>query len=135
MCGEDMAYTTQHDLETSVQGLPPPIQPALLDFGLYRFSICQFWGMKPVPAVQKEPVMSTIPTLILQGEYDPVTPPANGMLAAQTLSKSYFFLFPGVGHRVASPSSCPSDITNAFWEHPAEKPDASCISSMQEPFT
>ena len=79
--------------------------------------------------------MSTIPTLILQGEYDPVTPPANGMLAAQTLSKSYFFLFPGVGHRVASPSSCPSDITNAFWEHPAEKPDASCISSMQEPFT
>ncbi len=135
-CGEDMPYTTQHDLETSVQGLPPPIQPALLDFGLYRFSICQFWGMKPVPAVQKEPVRSTIPTLILQGEYDPVTPPANGMLAAQTLSKSYFFLFPGVGHGVSSPtSSCPSDITNAFWENPAEKPDACCISSMQEPFT
>ena len=103
MCGEDMAFTTQHDLETSVQGLPPQIRPALLDFGLYRFSICQFWGMKPVPAVQKEPVMSTIPTLILQGEYDPVTPPANGMLAAQTLSKSYFFLFPGVGHGVYSP--------------------------------
>jgi pimeloyl-ACP methyl ester carboxylesterase len=129
-----MAYTTQHDLEASVQGLPPPIQPALLDFGLSRFSICQFWGMKPVPAVQKEPVRSTIPTLILQGEYDPVTPPANGMLAAQTLSKPYFFLFPGVGHGVSSPTFfCPNDITNAFWENPTEKPDASCISSMPEP--
>jgi pimeloyl-ACP methyl ester carboxylesterase len=133
-CGEDMAFTTQHDLETSVQGIPPQIQPALLDFGLYRFSICKFWGMKPVPAVQKEPVRSTIPTLILQGEYDPVTPPANGMLAAQTLSKPYFFLFPGVGHGVSSPiSTCPNDITNVFWENPTEKPDASCISSMPEP--
>ena len=91
--------------------------------------------MKPVPAVQKKPVMSTIPTLILQGEYDPVTPPANGMLATHTHSNSYFFLFPGVGHGVSSPtSSCPNDITKAFWENPAEKPDASCISSMQEPF-
>jgi pimeloyl-ACP methyl ester carboxylesterase len=133
MCGEDAAFTTQHALKTSVQGLPPQAQPALLDFSMSLFSVCQFWGMKPVPAVQREPVMSTIPTLILQGEYDPVTPPANGMLAAQTLSKSYYFLFPGVGHGVSSPNSCPSDITNAFWENPTEKPDASCISSMPEP--
>jgi len=135
MCGEDMAYTTQHDLETSVQGLPHPIQPALLDFGLFRYSICQLWGVKPVPIIQKEPVRSTIPTLILQGEYDPVTPPANGMLAAQTLSRSYFFLFPGVGHGVKSPvSTCPQDIMNAFLANPTEKPDARCISSMPEPF-
>jgi pimeloyl-ACP methyl ester carboxylesterase len=134
MCGEDMAFTTKHDLEASVQGLPPAIQPALLDFGLFRYSICQFWGMKPVPAVQKEPVSSHIPTLILQGEYDPVTPPANGMLAAKTLSKSYFFLFPGVGHGVSSPtSSCPGDITRAFLKNPTERPDASCISSMPKP--
>jgi pimeloyl-ACP methyl ester carboxylesterase len=134
MCGEDMAYTTQNALQTSVQGLPSQIQPALLDSGLYRFSICQFWGMKAVSAVQKEPVRSTIPTLILQGEYDPVTPPADGMLATQTLSKSYFFLFPGVGHGVYSPiSTCPDDITQAFLENPTEKPDGSCIGGMPEP--
>jgi pimeloyl-ACP methyl ester carboxylesterase len=134
MCGEDMAYITQRDLEASVQGLAPPIRPALLNFGLSRFSICQLWGMRPAPAIQKEAVSSTIPTLILQGEYDPVTPPANGMLAAQTLSKSYFFLFPGVGHGVSSPtSSCPVDIKKAFLENPTTKPDASCISSMPEP--
>jgi len=70
----------------------------------------------------------------LQGEYDPVTPVANGMLAAQTLSKSYFFLFPGVSHGVYSPiSSCPDDINQAFLENPTEKPDASCISGMPEP--
>ena len=73
-CGEDAAFTTQHDMETSLQGLPPQVRPALLDFALSKFSVCQFWGMKPVPAVQKEPVTSTIPALILQGEYDPATP-------------------------------------------------------------
>ncbi len=133
MCGEDMAYTTQHALETSVQGLPPAIQPALLNFVLSRYSVCQFWGMKPVPAVQKEPVRSSIPTLILQGEFDPVTPPANGMLTAQTLSNSYFFLFPGVGHGVSTPLSCPNDIEQAFLDNPTQKPNASCISSMPEP--
>ena len=117
-----------------MQGLAPAIQPALRDSGSNRYASCQIWGVKPVPAIQKEPVTSSIPTLILQGEYDPVTPPTNGMLAAQTLSRSYFFLFPGVGHGVNSPTStCPHDIISAFVANPTEKPDASCISSMPEP--
>ena len=133
-CGEDAAFTTQHTLQTSVQGLPPQAQPALLDIGLSWFSVCQFWGMSPVPVVQKEPVRSTIPTLILQGEYDPANSPANGMLATQTLSRSYFFLLPGVGHIIHSPTStCPDTIPEAFWDHPTEKPDTSCINSMVEP--
>ena len=53
------------------------------------------------------------------------------MLAAETLSKSDFFLFPGVSH--APTSSCQYTIIQAFWDHPTEKPDASCISSMPEP--
>lgn len=133
-CGEDAAFTTQHAVQTSVQGLPPQAQPALLDFVMSSFSVCQFWGMKPVPPIQKEPVTSSIPTLILQGEYDPRTPPANGMLAAQTLSKSYFFLFPGLGHAVQYHSTCPNTIIDTFLENPTVKPDASCISSMFEPF-
>ena len=135
-CGEDMAIITQNDLEISAQGLPPQIRPALLDSDLFNLSACQVWGMKPVPTLQKEPVRSTIPTLVLQGEFDPVTPPINGTIAAQTLSKSYFFLFPGIGHGVMAShaSNCPNDIMNAFMENPTVKPDASCISNMYEPF-
>ncbi|HEX6556136.1 MAG TPA: alpha/beta fold hydrolase [Ktedonobacteraceae bacterium] len=134
ICGEDAAFTTRQALKISVQGLPPQAQHALLDLSMSLFSVCQFWGMSPVPVVQKEPVRSTIPTLILQGEYDPATPPANGMLAAQTLSRSYFFLLPGVGHFIHSPTStCPDTIPEAFRDHPTEKPDTSCINSMFEP--
>jgi hypothetical protein len=49
--------------------------------------------------------------------------------------KPYFFLFPGVGRGVHPVNNrCPYDITQAFRENPTEKPDASCISSMPEPF-
>ena len=134
MCGKDAAFTTQQDLKTSVLGLPSQVRPALLDLSTSMFSVCQSWGVKAVPTIQKKPVKSSIPTLILQGEYDPATPPANGMLAAQTLSRSYFFLLPGVGHGIHSPTStCPDTIPEAFWDHPTEKPDTSCIKSMFEP--
>ena len=95
--------------------------------------VCQFWSVKPVPEVQKEPVTSTIPTLIMEGEYDPVTPPANGMLAAQTLSRSFFFLFPGVTHGVKTPNPCPGTIEHSFLDNPTGRPDATCMSSMPEP--
>ncbi len=132
-CSEDMAYTTLQYLQASVQVLAPELRPAVLASLQEYYRSCQSWKVKPVSAVQKEPVTSSIPTLIMEGEYDPITPPANGMLAAQTLSRSFFFLFPGVSHGVQTTNPCPHDLEYAFLDHPTEKPDASCISTMPEP--
>jgi pimeloyl-ACP methyl ester carboxylesterase len=133
-CSEDMAFTTPQDLAASVRILEPQLRPALLSYLQESYSICQLWGVKPAPLVQKESVTSAIPTLILAGEYDPVTPPANGMLAARTLSKSFSFLFPGTGHGVQYTNPpCADEIIFAFQEIPAEKPDSSCIDKIGEP--
>jgi pimeloyl-ACP methyl ester carboxylesterase len=132
-CGEDMAYTTPQRLQASVQVLAPELRPGMLATLLGYYSTCQLWHVQPVPAVQKEPVTSSIPTLILEGEYDPITPPANGILAGRTLSRSFFFLFPGVSHGVSTTNPCPGIVGQAFLDHPTVKPDASCISSMPEP--
>ena len=133
MCSEDMAYTTPQALAASVHVMVPELQAGMLTSLQSNYQVCQSWNVKPVSAVQKKPITSSIPTLILEGEYDPVTPPANGMLAAQTLSRSFFVLFPGISHDLQTTNPCPIDIENAFLDHPTEKPDASCISSMQEP--
>lgn len=134
-CGEDMAFTTPQDLATAVRILEPQLRLYLRSFLQESYSICQLWGVKPVPLVQKEPVTSAIPTLILAGEYDPVTPPANAMLAALTLSKSFSFQFPGTGHGVdyTHNPSCADEIIFAFQEISAEKPDSSCIDTIGEP--
>ncbi len=132
-CGEDMAFTTLQNLDTSVDVLRPEIRYAILASLQSAFAVCQVWGQQAVPAVQKQPVTSSIPTLILSGEYDPITPSSNGQLLEKTLSKSLFFLFPATGHGVFDTNDCPDSIISAFLQNPTEKPTAACILSMHEP--
>lgn len=60
--------------------------------------LCQIWPQGNIPADFKEPVRSDVPVLIISGEADPVTPPSNGDLAAQSLSSSLHLVVPGMGH-------------------------------------
>ncbi len=132
-CGEDAAFTSLQETLTAAQKQPPQAR-AVVETSLQDvFAICQFWDANAVPSEQKQAVKSAIPTLILAGEYDPITPPANDLLAKQTLSKSYFFQFPGTGHGVIYTNDCPNSIMVAFQDHPERQPDASCIASMTGP--
>jgi pimeloyl-ACP methyl ester carboxylesterase len=132
-CGEDMAFATPQALEASVQSVSQESRGFFRTYLQQSSQICHFWGMQPVPVVQKQAVTSDIPTLILGGEYDPATPPANELLAARTLSHSYSFLFPGAGHGIHYSSSCAEEILFAFQEVPNSRPAAGCINGLGEP--
>ena len=132
-CGEDMAFTTPQRLQASVQVLAPEYRHAILAGLQQEYEVCQFWGVQPVPSVQKQAVTSTIPTLILSGQYDPGTPPANGKLAERTLSKSYFFLFPDASHILLYTNACADSIILAFHDSPTKQPDASCLQRLGPP--
>lgn len=59
---------------------------------------CKVWPQGTVPEGYHEPVKSSVPTLLLSGELDPVTPPSWGEEAKKTLSSSLHVVVPGVGH-------------------------------------
>jgi pimeloyl-ACP methyl ester carboxylesterase len=109
--------------------------PELHDFvaGDSTFDVCKTWGMQRADPTDHQPVKSDIPTLILAGQYDPITPPADGQQVAGDLSHSFFFLYPGLGHGEFSSDSCPQDMTLTFLRAPNVKPDDSCIASMRPP--
>ncbi len=130
-CSE-MALTPQA-IPAAVQMVAPETRHYFLTSLQDSYATCQLWHVQPVPAAQWQPVTSAIPTLILAGEYDPATPPAYGMLAARTLPRSYFFLFPGIGHGVIGRTFCANSMFLAFLELPTEKPDTTCMSAVQEP--
>ncbi len=132
-CGEDMRYTSLQGLETAAHSLQTDLQPGMLASLQADYTVCQAWNAPPVPAQQKQAVQSTLPTLILSGEYDPITPTANARQAMQTLSHSYLFVFPGTGHGVFLTNSCPDLIMSEFLSNPLQQPDASCINMMGEP--
>jgi pimeloyl-ACP methyl ester carboxylesterase len=132
-CGEDAAFTNEQELEQSTNEVHSEIKPDVLSGLQSDMRVCQIWGEKPVPNEQKQPVVSSLPTLILSGEYDPITPLSNAQQAMQTLSKSFLFTFPGTGHGVFLTNACPNNIMTAFLQNPAQKPSGGCITAMREP--
>jgi pimeloyl-ACP methyl ester carboxylesterase len=60
--------------------------------------ICKIWPQGQIPQGYHEAVTSTVPVLLLSGEADPVTPPANAELAAETLPNSLHIIAPRQGH-------------------------------------
>jgi pimeloyl-ACP methyl ester carboxylesterase len=132
-CSEDWDFLTKNDITAAMQGITQQIQPALHGDLQQEYDSCQLWRVQKAPAAQKQPVVSAIPTLILTDEYDPITPPDNGKLVAQTLQNSYYFLFPGLGHGAEYNSACVDTITSNFYDNPSQRPSDTCVASMGEP--
>jgi pimeloyl-ACP methyl ester carboxylesterase len=108
------------------------LRPYLVFFDVDR-AICAQWSDVTAGPEEARPVVSDVPTLILAGQYDPITPPEWGRLAGETLSASHYLEFPGVGHRASFSGECASGILLAFLDDPARPPDASCIGEMGPP--
>lgn len=129
-CNEEVPFDTPEALEAAEDAFPQ--QRGVFDMSSYT-PVCNAWEAGKAPATENQPVTSDIPTIVLAGQYDPITSPADGQIAAKTLSRSFFFEFPGLGHGVSIDDDCPRGITEAFLDDPTSKPDDSCIASMSGP--
>jgi hypothetical protein len=83
--------------------------------------------------VENEPVRSGIPTLVLAGEYDPITPPAWGQQVMDSLENSYFVQFPGQGHGPGLQNGCAQRVILEFFDDPTTQPEAACVADMSAP--
>ena len=133
LCTEDLIERTPDDILDIIMALPPQLRSEIepedaIEYGI--FGICENWPVDQAESSFKDPLISDIPTLILEGELDPVTPPEYGRLVAENLSNAYFFEFPGFGHAGESTSECALSITAEFIEDPMTEPDAACMAEM-----
>jgi pimeloyl-ACP methyl ester carboxylesterase len=97
--------------------------------------ICKFWPRGPMDADLHKPLHSDVPTLLLSGEADPVTPPADAERAARGLTVKRHLVLSGEGHGQLS-VSCVPRLMAAFLNSPdPEGLDASCLQGHSvEPF-
>lgn len=98
-----------------------------------ELEVCKAWDLPASPPLLTEPLTSDIPTLILSGTYDPITPPSWGRAVAAELSHSYYYEFPSAGHNVSNDNPCAGSIQLAFLNDPMTAPDSSCISEVPGP--
>jgi pimeloyl-ACP methyl ester carboxylesterase len=79
------------------------------------------------------PVRSDIPSLVLAGSYDPITPPAGTEQVAKRLTDSTFLLVDPVGHGVTGYDPCIERIELAFLDDPTADVDTSCAAAIGPP--
>lgn len=135
-CGDDLAGAVNQDMNARARRLPKSLRPLMIASTYSSYvKECRAWQVKPVADVYQDPLVSTIPTLVMSSEFDPRTPPKNGLWVARTLSHGFAFTYPGLGHGARFHHSCPSTMAWSFINDPTQKPDSSCIAHMKHPFT
>lgn len=91
---------------------------------------CPIWPQYRPEANFYEPVTANIPTLILSGDLDPVTPPSNGDYPDKTLPNSKHIIAKNTAHIVAK-GTCALDIINEFLEGlDPNALDESCLEKL-----
>ncbi len=132
ICAEDSDFKAT-DADDTLAAIPDWLAAGEQEGLESILSTCQSWGTLDLNPKADEVVESDIPVLLLNGEFDPITPPENGERASQTLSRSVNLTFPGMGHGEFLSNDCPTSITLAFLNNPSQDPDSSCISEMGVP--
>jgi len=98
-------------------------------------AFCPVWRVPAAPAAERQPVRSTVPTLLLSGNFDWLTPPAWGREAARHLSASRHVVFRAQGHGVVVQDPCAARLRDSFIEEPDPKRALPCRADTPLNFT
>src|SRR4029450_1263107 len=110
-CAEEFPFSTLGEAYAAAQGVQPQIAAFFPASVPPLFAVCKEWTVMPPEPLENLPVVSDVPTLILAGEGDPITPPEWGRRVAEDLSNAYFYEFPGSAHWVPRSSHRSGDHT------------------------
>jgi pimeloyl-ACP methyl ester carboxylesterase len=128
-CTEEVPFTSRAAMDVAASSVGAPFD-SLAD--PIVFDECAIWNVQPAAPVENEPVRSAIPTLVLSGELDPITPPSYGDLVATNLSASQYLVLPGQSHG-ASLSPCGAELVDRFLEDPTAIVAPTCIGGLGPP--
>lgn len=128
-CNEDATFArerefvTARDRQRAAAGLAfsPLFNEAMLE-------ICAAWGLTADDKAENAPVRSDVPALLISGELDPITPPANAREAARSLGRASELVVPRGGHSASVLSPCARGAIVRFLDDPAARPDAGCLA-------
>lgn len=122
-CAEEVPFTTAELVAANDLQIAEELRAPLS--GAEYFSYCAQWRVPAAPAAENEPVVSGIPSLVLSGNFDPITPPSYASAVAAKLTKSQYFDFPNESHGVSA-GACAIAVVSAFLDEPEAALDASC---------
>jgi len=129
VCSEDVPFFSREDLD--------PARVADTYQGSDQLDalrvICELWPHGPVDADLHAPLPSDIPSLLLSGEADPVTPPATAESAARFLTRHRHLVLAGEGHGQLATGCVPQLMAEFLDADQPERIDAACLARHEPP--
>ncbi len=128
VCRDEVGFDSIENVQAILADYPPQYAD-YYDLSSF-FSTCEWWGAGEADPIENQPVVSEIPALIFAGHFDPITSPEWSQLAFTTLSSSYYFEFPNMGHGVMRSDQCALHIGLQFLDDPLAEPHALCLERL-----
>lgn len=128
VCAEDVPFVTPAQITTETDGTFLGAE-----FVTQTIAACKVWPHGSVDADYRKPVRSRVPTLILSGELDPVTPPSYGEEAKRDLPNAEHRIVAGYGHGTTRPGCVGRLIGDFVKAGSARGLDPECLHLKRRP--
>lgn len=135
LCAEEAPFNRRERIANRAANLTGLLRRVLVEWAISYLNDCKIWEVPRSSEQENQPVTSDIPTLLLSGRYDPVTPPEWGDEAAKYLANSWHYIFPDAGHGVLfeSDAGCAEKIALSFLANPERRPEDACVAALTPP--
>lgn len=100
-------------------------------------AMCKIWPKGKMPADFHTAMATDVPTLVLEGELDPVTPPRYGEEVVKRLKNGRLFVLRGQGHNVIGVGCMPRLFAKFVETADVKQLDGKCLDNLSytPPFT
>ena len=128
-CAEDVRFIDEDDIRRATDGT------FLADYRVRRQqAACRIWpNGSGIDADFQQPLTIDVPVLILSGDTDVATPPADAERVARALPNVRHIVFPNQGHGFASPACAAGLIAAFIVAGSSESLDAACVDATRRP--
>ncbi len=136
-CNDELGFTSAEEIHALVAnaGVRPQIADGKFAGAFQTLGICAEFGVSPAEQRENQPVTSDVPVLILNGAFDPITPPSYAAQALETLPNGTSVTFADASHAPLSTAGpCGYGIVSAFLDNPGATLETSCASASQIDF-
>ncbi len=131
-CSEEIAFEDENTAYDAAEAAPDALYDFVLSTVDFAFLDCQTFQVDPAPDVESSRVMSDIPTLLIAGGLDPVTPVSYAESALAGLPNGTLVVFPFGSHSETGIAGCGALLVASYFEDPGSELDTSCVPETVE---
>jgi len=138
-CREEHHVTDMDRIDAQLEalyeeGVPEPILVAMLS-SVYSpaVEVCPIWDSGAAHEDERAPLFSDVPSLLLAGRFDPITPPNWAEIAAANLTASTLIISPSLSHSSVLENACIDGLVAAFLNDPTVVLDTQCVVDLLPP--